>query len=116
MFLSIYVEKCVLYKNLIYGGFLKIFIYVLFYQNIVVDCKIILFIVGDKYFDKSFIKIRYFRKIDLRVRYWVFFFDNFRRVVDEIYVICELDQSVVECKVRFFVSFYYLFEVNFCYI
>uniref|UniRef100_A0A8C9YIF7 S-phase cyclin A-associated protein in the ER n=1 Tax=Sander lucioperca TaxID=283035 RepID=A0A8C9YIF7_SANLU len=36
---------------------------------------------------------------DLRARYWAFLFDNLRRAVDEIYVTCESDQSVVECKV-----------------
>lgn len=38
------------------------------------------------------------RKVDLRARYWAFLFDNLRRAVDEIYVTCESDQSVVECK------------------
>lgn len=37
--------------------------------------------------------------MDLRARYWAFLFDNLRRAVDEIYVTCESDQSVVECKV-----------------
>uniref|UniRef100_A0AAQ5Z923 C2H2-type domain-containing protein n=1 Tax=Amphiprion ocellaris TaxID=80972 RepID=A0AAQ5Z923_AMPOC len=36
---------------------------------------------------------------DLRARYWAFLFDNLRRAVDEIYVTCESDQSVLECKV-----------------
>uniref|UniRef100_A0A8C1U152 S-phase cyclin A-associated protein in the ER n=1 Tax=Cyprinus carpio TaxID=7962 RepID=A0A8C1U152_CYPCA len=31
-------------------------------------------------------------------RYWAFLFDNLRRAVDEIYVTCESDQSVVECR------------------
>ncbi|CAN0266276.1 unnamed protein product [Lampetra fluviatilis] len=37
-------------------------------------------------------------KADLRARYWAYLFDNLRRAVDEIYVTCETDQSVVECK------------------
>ncbi|XP_063508433.1 S phase cyclin A-associated protein in the endoplasmic reticulum isoform X6 [Pongo pygmaeus] len=53
---------------------------------------------GDKHFDKSPTKTRHPRKIDLRARYWAFLFDNLRRAVDEIYVTCESDQSVVECK------------------
>uniref|UniRef100_A0A7N6AMK7 C2H2-type domain-containing protein n=1 Tax=Anabas testudineus TaxID=64144 RepID=A0A7N6AMK7_ANATE len=44
-------------------------------------------------------KARQPRKVDLRARYWAFLFDNLRRAVDEIYVTCESDQSVVECKV-----------------
>lgn len=49
--------------------------------------------------EKSPIKARQPRKVDLRARYWAFLFDNLRRAVDEIYVTCESDQSVVECKV-----------------
>ncbi|XP_042330182.1 S phase cyclin A-associated protein in the endoplasmic reticulum isoform X1 [Sceloporus undulatus] len=48
--------------------------------------------------DKSPTKARQPRKVDLRARYWAFLFDNLRRAVDEIYVTCESDQSVVECK------------------
>ncbi|XP_040018481.2 S phase cyclin A-associated protein in the endoplasmic reticulum isoform X3 [Gasterosteus aculeatus] len=48
--------------------------------------------------EKSPIKARQPRKVDLRARYWAFLFDNLRRAVDEIYVTCESDQSVVECK------------------
>ncbi|KAI9529803.1 hypothetical protein NQZ68_008042 [Dissostichus eleginoides] len=48
--------------------------------------------------EKSPIKTRQPRKVDLRARYWAFLFDNLRRAVDEIYVTCESDQSVVECK------------------
>ncbi|XP_072138879.1 S phase cyclin A-associated protein in the endoplasmic reticulum isoform X4 [Mobula birostris] len=48
--------------------------------------------------EKSPTKGRQLRKIDLRARYWAFLFDNLRRAVDEIYVTCESDQSVVECK------------------
>ncbi|KAF5911486.1 hypothetical protein HPG69_000778, partial [Diceros bicornis minor] len=66
-------------------------------QNTAVDCKISS-TTGDKHFDKSPTKIRHPRKIDLRARYWAFLFDNLRRAVDEIYVTCESDQSVVECK------------------
>uniref|UniRef100_A0A672IF17 C2H2-type domain-containing protein n=1 Tax=Salarias fasciatus TaxID=181472 RepID=A0A672IF17_SALFA len=43
-------------------------------------------------------KARQPRKVDLRARYWAFLFDNLRRAVDEIYVTCESDQSVLECK------------------
>nr|XP_056721957.1 S phase cyclin A-associated protein in the endoplasmic reticulum [Euleptes europaea] len=53
---------------------------------------------GEKNFDKSPTKTRQPRKVDLRARYWAFLFDNLRRAVDEIYVTCESDQSVVECK------------------
>ncbi|CAB1458897.1 unnamed protein product [Pleuronectes platessa] len=52
----------------------------------------------DKVAEKSPIKARQPRKVDLRARYWAFLFDNLRRAVDEIYVTCESDQSVVECK------------------
>uniref|UniRef100_A0AAR2LTJ5 U1-type domain-containing protein n=1 Tax=Pygocentrus nattereri TaxID=42514 RepID=A0AAR2LTJ5_PYGNA len=48
--------------------------------------------------EKSPTKTRQPRKVDLRARYWAFLFDNLRRAVDEIYVTCESDQSVVECK------------------
>ncbi|TNN57025.1 S phase cyclin A-associated protein in the endoplasmic reticulum [Liparis tanakae] len=53
----------------------------------------------DKGPEKSPTKARQPRKVDLRARYWAFLFDNLRRAVDEIYVTCESDQSVVECKV-----------------
>lgn len=66
-------------------------------QNAAVDCKIAS-THGDKHLDKSPTKTRHPRKIDLRARYWAFLFDNLRRAVDEIYVTCESDQSVVECK------------------
>ncbi|XP_029819016.1 S phase cyclin A-associated protein in the endoplasmic reticulum isoform X3 [Manacus vitellinus] len=65
-------------------------------QNTTLDCK--LTAAGDKNFDKSPTKTRQPRKVDLRARYWAFLFDNLRRAVDEIYVTCESDQSVVECK------------------
>nr|XP_045372773.1 S phase cyclin A-associated protein in the endoplasmic reticulum isoform X3 [Camelus bactrianus] len=67
-------------------------------QNTTVDCKITSATTGDKHFDKSPTKTRHPRKVDLRARYWAFLFDNLRRAVDEIYVTCESDQSVVECK------------------
>ncbi|KAJ8790246.1 hypothetical protein J1605_021323 [Eschrichtius robustus] len=67
-------------------------------MNTTVDCKITSSTTGDKHFDKSPTKTRHPRKIDLRARYWAFLFDNLRRAVDEIYVTCESDQSVVECK------------------
>lgn len=53
----------------------------------------------DKGSEKSPSKARGPRKVDLRARYWAFLFDNLRRAVDEIYVTCESDQSVVECRV-----------------
>ncbi|XP_031420320.1 S phase cyclin A-associated protein in the endoplasmic reticulum isoform X5 [Clupea harengus] len=53
---------------------------------------------SDKGSEKSPTKARQPRKVDLRARYWAFLFDNLRRAVDEIYVTCESDQSVVECK------------------
>ncbi|KAM7003373.1 S phase cyclin A-associated protein in the endoplasmic reticulum isoform 6-T6 [Tautogolabrus adspersus] len=52
----------------------------------------------DKAAEKSPTKTRQPRKVDLRARYWAFLFDNLRRAVDEIYVTCESDQSVVECR------------------
>uniref|UniRef100_A0AAV2L700 S phase cyclin A-associated protein in the endoplasmic reticulum N-terminal domain-containing protein n=1 Tax=Knipowitschia caucasica TaxID=637954 RepID=A0AAV2L700_KNICA len=52
----------------------------------------------DKGMEKSPSKSRQPRKVDLRARYWAFLFDNLRRAVDEIYVTCESDQSVVECR------------------
>ncbi|XP_068170028.1 S phase cyclin A-associated protein in the endoplasmic reticulum isoform X3 [Antennarius striatus] len=52
----------------------------------------------DKGPEKSPTKARHPRKVDLRARYWAFLFDNLRRPVDEIYVTCESDQSVVECR------------------
>ncbi|XP_015494731.1 S phase cyclin A-associated protein in the endoplasmic reticulum [Parus major] len=67
-------------------------------QNTSVDCKLTAAGAGDKNFDKSPTKTRQPRKVDLRARYWAFLFDNLRRAVDEIYVTCESDQSVVECK------------------
>ncbi|NXA09785.1 SCAPE protein, partial [Sapayoa aenigma] len=67
-------------------------------QNATLDCKLASAASGDKNFDKSPTKTRQPRKVDLRARYWAFLFDNLRRAVDEIYVTCESDQSVVECK------------------
>ncbi|NXX35461.1 SCAPE protein, partial [Nicator chloris] len=67
-------------------------------QNTTLDCKLTAAGAGDKSFDKSPTKTRQPRKVDLRARYWAFLFDNLRRAVDEIYVTCESDQSVVECK------------------
>ncbi|NXW27633.1 SCAPE protein, partial [Phaetusa simplex] len=67
-------------------------------QNTTIDCKLTAAGAGDKNFDKSPTKTRQPRKVDLRARYWAFLFDNLRRAVDEIYVTCESDQSVVECK------------------
>ncbi|NWU16687.1 SCAPE protein, partial [Cephalopterus ornatus] len=67
-------------------------------QNTALDCKLTAAAAGDKNFDKSPTKTRQPRKVDLRARYWAFLFDNLRRAVDEIYVTCESDQSVVECK------------------
>ncbi|XP_074901697.1 S phase cyclin A-associated protein in the endoplasmic reticulum isoform X5 [Buteo buteo] len=68
-------------------------------QSTTIDCKLTAAAAaGDKNFDKSPTKTRQPRKIDLRARYWAFLFDNLRRAVDEIYVTCESDQSVVECK------------------
>ncbi|XP_073475299.1 S phase cyclin A-associated protein in the endoplasmic reticulum isoform X1 [Aquarana catesbeiana] len=61
-------------------------------------CKLSAGSAADKIHDKSPTKTRLPRKVDLRARYWAFLFDNLRRAVDEIYVTCESDQSVVECK------------------
>lgn len=40
------------------------------------------------------------RKVDMRARYWAFLFENLKRAVDEIYQMCEADESAVQCKVR----------------
>lgn len=71
----------------------------LFPQNVGVESKITLGGLLDKGAEKSPSKTRQPRKVDLRARYWAFLFDNLRRAVDEIYVTCESDQSVVECRV-----------------
>uniref|UniRef100_A0A8I5ZQH8 S-phase cyclin A-associated protein in the ER n=1 Tax=Rattus norvegicus TaxID=10116 RepID=A0A8I5ZQH8_RAT len=76
-------------------------------QNTSVECKITS-TTGEKHFDKSPTKTRHPRKIDLRARYWAFLFDNLRRAVDEIYVTCESDQSVVECKEVLMMLDYYV--------
>uniref|UniRef100_A0A673IMI3 S phase cyclin A-associated protein in the endoplasmic reticulum-like n=1 Tax=Sinocyclocheilus rhinocerous TaxID=307959 RepID=A0A673IMI3_9TELE len=62
------------------------------------DCKNTPGSILDKGPEKSPTKTRQPRKVDLRARYWAFLFDNLRRAVDEIYVTCESDQSVVECR------------------
>uniref|UniRef100_A0A8C5MC71 S-phase cyclin A associated protein in the ER n=1 Tax=Leptobrachium leishanense TaxID=445787 RepID=A0A8C5MC71_9ANUR len=67
-------------------------------QNNNLQCKLNAVSSADKIQDKSPTKARHPRKVDLRARYWAFLFDNLRRAVDEIYVTCESDQSVVECK------------------
>ncbi|KAJ3595934.1 hypothetical protein NHX12_002343, partial [Muraenolepis orangiensis] len=67
-------------------------------QNAGVDGKVAPGVLLDKVAEKSPTKARQPRKVDLRARYWAFLFDNLRRAVDEIYVTCESDQSVVECK------------------
>uniref|UniRef100_A0A6Q2ZMI9 C2H2-type domain-containing protein n=1 Tax=Esox lucius TaxID=8010 RepID=A0A6Q2ZMI9_ESOLU len=71
--------------------------YIIIY-NICLDSKSTAGALLDKGVDKSPTKARQPRKVDLRARYWAFLFDNLRRAVDEIYVTCESDQSVVECK------------------
>lgn len=68
-------------------------------QNVGVENKSVLGGLLDKGAEKSPSKTRQPRKVDLRARYWAFLFDNLRRAVDEIYVTCESDQSVVECRV-----------------
>lgn len=67
-------------------------------QNAGVESKSTAGALLDKGAEKSPTKARQPRKVDLRARYWAFLFDNLRRAVDEIYVTCESDQSVVECK------------------
>ncbi|XP_029290663.1 S phase cyclin A-associated protein in the endoplasmic reticulum isoform X2 [Cottoperca gobio] len=67
-------------------------------QNVGVESKSTAGALLDKGGEKSPTKARQPRKVDLRARYWAFLFDNLRRAVDEIYVTCESDQSVVECK------------------
>ncbi|XP_077423468.1 S phase cyclin A-associated protein in the endoplasmic reticulum isoform X2 [Vanacampus margaritifer] len=67
-------------------------------QNTGVESKSTAGALLDKAPEKSPTKARQPRKVDLRARYWAFLFDNLRRAVDEIYVTCESDQSVVECK------------------
>ncbi|XP_019750868.1 S phase cyclin A-associated protein in the endoplasmic reticulum-like isoform X4 [Hippocampus comes] len=67
-------------------------------QNTGVESKSTAGTLLEKGTEKSPTKARQPRKVDLRARYWAFLFDNLRRAVDEIYVTCESDQSVVECK------------------
>ncbi|XP_077591240.1 S phase cyclin A-associated protein in the endoplasmic reticulum-like [Stigmatopora nigra] len=67
-------------------------------QNTSLESKSAAGVLLDKTTEKSPTKARQPRKVDLRARYWAFLFDNLRRAVDEIYVTCESDQSVVECK------------------
>uniref|UniRef100_A0A8B9LF70 S-phase cyclin A associated protein in the ER n=1 Tax=Astyanax mexicanus TaxID=7994 RepID=A0A8B9LF70_ASTMX len=67
-------------------------------QKTALDCKAPAGSMLEKGAEKSPTKARQPRKVDLRARYWAFLFDNLRRAVDEIYVTCESDQSVVECK------------------
>ncbi|KAM9377241.1 S phase cyclin A-associated protein in the endoplasmic reticulum isoform 1-T1 [Pholidichthys leucotaenia] len=67
-------------------------------QNAAVESKGTAGAFVDKATEKSPTKARQPRKVDLRARYWAFLFDNLRRAVDEIYVTCESDQSVLECK------------------
>jgi hypothetical protein len=38
------------------------------------------------------------KKSDIRVRYWSYLFDNFKRAIDEIYHTCESDESISECQ------------------
>uniref|UniRef100_A0A3B4YPZ0 S-phase cyclin A-associated protein in the ER n=1 Tax=Seriola lalandi dorsalis TaxID=1841481 RepID=A0A3B4YPZ0_SERLL len=73
-------------------------VHALFTQNAGVESKGTAGALLDKGAEKSPTKARQPRKVDLRARYWAFLFDNLRRAVDEIYVTCESDQSVVECK------------------
>lgn len=68
-------------------------------QNAALEHKGTAALLLEKGSEKSPIKARQPRKVDLRARYWAFLFDNLRRAVDEIYVTCESDQSVVECRV-----------------
>lgn len=37
-------------------------------------------------------------KVDIRARYWGYLFENLRQAVDKIYLTCEDDQSIEECK------------------
>ncbi|XP_024911820.1 S phase cyclin A-associated protein in the endoplasmic reticulum isoform X2 [Cynoglossus semilaevis] len=67
-------------------------------QNANVEHKVSVGALLDKGPEKSPIKVKHPRKVDLRAHYWAFLFDNLRRAVDQIYVTCESDQSVVECK------------------
>ncbi|XP_058500573.1 S phase cyclin A-associated protein in the endoplasmic reticulum isoform X1 [Solea solea] len=67
-------------------------------QNVGVESKSTAGALLDKGPEKSPTKAKQPRKVDLRAHYWAFLFDNLRRAVDQIYVTCESDQSVVECK------------------
>lgn len=40
-------------------------------------------------------------KADVQARYWSYLFDNLFRAVDEIYRTCEMDCSIIECKVSY---------------
>lgn len=78
-------------------------------KNANVEHKVSVGALLDKGPEKSPIKVKHPRKVDLRAHYWAFLFDNLRRAVDQIYVTCESDQSVVECKVsaNYFGSFFW---------
>lgn len=110
-----YVDKrCVAWKPNSLPYFCLLFSFPLVpscFQSTTLDCKLTTAGAGDKNFDKSPTKTRQPRKVDLRARYWAFLFDNLRRAVDEIYVTCESDQSVVECKVMLQLVFAYLASI-----
>lgn len=40
---------------------------------------------------------------ELQARYWAYLFGNLQRAVDEIYMTCESDENVSECKVIYYV-------------
>lgn len=40
---------------------------------------------------------------ELQARYWAHLFGNLQRAVDEIYMTCESDENVSECKVIYYV-------------
>lgn len=82
------------------------------FQNAGVESKSTSGTILDKGSDKSPTKARQPRKVDLRARYWAFLFDNLRRAVDEIYVTCESDQSVLECKVGLFCCCFFCFTMK----
>lgn len=107
-------KRCVAQKPISLPYFCLLFSFPLVpscFQNSTLDCKLAAAGAGDKSFDKSPTKTRQPRKVDLRARYWAFLFDNLRRAVDEIYVTCESDQSVVECKVRLQLFLAYLIPI-----
>lgn len=53
------------------------------------------------YYKSPVLKYQYIS--ELQARYWAYLFGNLQRAVDEIYMTCESDENVSECKVIYYV-------------